>query len=70
MMSVQHYDVPGVKLGSSFLNTLGDELQEVWEQKWKYEHFIVFQIVILQREHHVSGAQAILHRIVKRLDAW
>ena len=52
------------------MQTLIQKLRGVWEWRWNLDHFILFQTVIMQRAHHVSGAQANLKWIVKRLDMW
>ena len=52
------------------MRELIDNIREVGWCMWNVERSIFFQIVIMQRAHHVNAYQAIIWRIGKCLDTW
>ena len=70
VMPSSHYGAPSEKVRRRFVGTLGDDMQGVWDRRWKSKQFIAFQTVILQQARHVTACHAIRRRIDKRLNAW
>ncbi len=64
------YDVPSGAVGKRFVDKVTDELKGIVSRKWNPERFLVFQVVVLQRNRDVKRSRDVRRRIAKRMDAW
>ena len=55
-LPTQRYDVPSGWVEKQFVTTLMVDLDKILNQQWNAESVIVFQTIILQRVHLLSGA--------------
>jgi hypothetical protein len=47
-----------------------EELEGISRLKWNSEHFLVYQMVMLQRSREVKTSSAIGQRLTTRMDSW
>ena len=66
----QLYAITSSQVRERFVSTLAAELEVRRGQKWNAEQVIVFQTVILQRVHIITGAKNICTIINIRLNLW
>jgi hypothetical protein len=51
------YDVPSGAVGKRFVEKVGEELKGIVTHKWNSKQFLVFQVVILQRNRNVKRSR-------------
>ena len=56
----QLYETPSDQVGKRFVFTLSVKFNEIRNRKWNAERAVVFQTVILQCVHLISGAKTFL----------
>jgi len=64
-----HYDLPK-SLAKQFLTILTDLINGVIKRDHNSEKFLVFIMVILQKQRHIRGSKAIRALIQSRLNSW
>jgi hypothetical protein len=62
--------VPSIAIGKRFVEKVANELKGIVSRKWNSEQFLVFQVVVLQRNQDVKRSRDVCRRIAKRIDAW
>jgi hypothetical protein len=51
------YDVPSGAVGKRFVEKVTEELKGIVARKWNSERFLVFQVVVLQRNRDVKRSR-------------
>ena len=70
VLLLRQYDEPVGKVRRRFIHALAVELEGLWENLCNYKRFIVFHMVILQRDHHVTGVQDIPQQLLQKMNMW
>lgn len=65
-----HYDVPTNKVGQRFLTTLSHLITGIVNRKHNSEKFLVFEMVVLQRNPNIKGNKAICSHLTRKMDLW
>ena len=65
-----HYTLPKTAIGQRFLDTLAKLLHGIVDRHHNSEKFLIFVLVILQRDHQYTKSQDINRVITDRLDQW
>ena len=66
----QQYNLPGGAIGREFVSQLPDEISRLATGEEKSEWFVVFMVVMLQRDAMVKMGADVRHLVKRRMAAW